>query len=355
MVRYTPQQNGVAKRDNRTLVEGARTLFHSKTFLPLRLWAEAVNCVVYTLNRSLSSSCPAVTPFETWFYRKPDVSNLRPFGSEFYVMVPKELRQKLDAKCIFCYFVGNSTTQKGDRYWDPVSGKVNCSCDVSPIDHYYELRLPELDVQRGAEIFPSTSVLPVPHPPLPASASVGPAAPEVTVPPPGPRRSTRPPKPKVFTSMSAVLATTPHDQNRDAMSCADAPTWKVAIQQEYDSLIKNDTWLLVPLPANRSIIDSGWTFRIKLGSSCTPPIHKARFVAKGFSQVPGVDNTVAKLYAPVIKHDSLRVLLSVAAANDFELIQLDVKTAFLYGDLDEKLYVRQPEGFVSPGEEQFAR
>ena len=89
MVRYTPQQNGVAKRDNRTLVEGARTLLHSKTFLPLRLWAEAVNCVVYTLNRSLSSSCPAVTPFETWFYRKPDVSNLRPFGSEFYVMVDK--------------------------------------------------------------------------------------------------------------------------------------------------------------------------------------------------------------------------------------------------------------------------
>ena len=151
--------------------------------------------------------------------------------------------------------------------------------------------------------------------------------------------------------MSAVLATTSHDQNRDAMSCADAPTWRVAIQQEYDSLIKNDTWLLVPLPANRSIVDSRWTFRIKPGSSCTPPIHKARFVAKGFSQVPGVDYTVAKLYAPVIKHDSLRVLLSVAAANDFELIQLEVKTAFLYGDLDEELYVRQPEGFVSPGEE----
>lgn len=75
-VRYTPQQNGVAERDNRTIVEGARTLLHSKPFLSLQFWAEALNCVVYTLNRSLSSSHSTVTPKEQCYQRKPDVSNL---------------------------------------------------------------------------------------------------------------------------------------------------------------------------------------------------------------------------------------------------------------------------------------
>lgn len=76
-VRYTPQQNGVVERDNRTLVEGACSLFYSNKTLPLQLWAEAVNCVIYTLNRTLSSAYSLMTPFEAWYGFKPDISNLR--------------------------------------------------------------------------------------------------------------------------------------------------------------------------------------------------------------------------------------------------------------------------------------
>ena len=152
-VRYTPQQNGVSEKDNLTIVDGARTLLYSNTALPLTLWAEAVNCCVYAFNRSISSAHPSGTPFEAWYGYKPDVSNLRTFGSEFNVLVPKNLRRKLDAKGRLCLFIGNSDTQKGDRYWDPVTGKINVSRDVTPSSHYYAPRLPRLDVQHGVDVF----------------------------------------------------------------------------------------------------------------------------------------------------------------------------------------------------------
>lgn len=107
----------------------------------------------------------------------------------------------------------------------------------------------------------------------------------------------------------------------------------------------------MPLPENSSLIKSRWTFKIKPGYNNKEKIYKAIFVAKGFSQVAGVDFDETRVYAPVVKHDSLRILLSLAAAYDLELLQMDVKTAFLYGDLDEELYVQQPEGFIQPGNE----
>lgn len=111
----------------------------------------------------------------------------------------------------------------------------------------------------------------------------------------------------------------------------------------------------MPLPKNNSLIKSRWTFKIKPGYNNKEKIYKARFVTKGFSQGVGVDFDETQVYAPVVKHDSLRILLSLAAVYDLELLQMDIKTAFLYGDLDEELYVQQPEGFVQPGNEDLVR
>ena len=154
-IRHTPQQNGLAERDNRTLFEGARTLLASNRSLPLSLWAEATNHKAYVLNRSLSSTCPTMTPHEAWYGSKPDLSSLRTFGTEFYTLVPKQIRKgKLEDVGVLVYFVGNSETQKGERFYDPSTGKLNTSRDTTPVHYYYEPRLPSSDLKGDTEVFP---------------------------------------------------------------------------------------------------------------------------------------------------------------------------------------------------------
>jgi hypothetical protein len=82
-----------------------------------------------------------------------------------------------------------------------------------------------------------------------------------------------------------------------------------------------------------------------------PQRYKSRLVAKGFSQILGIDYT--DVYSPVIKHSSIRTFLSLVAMHDYELEQLDVKTAFLHGDLEEDIYMDQPDGFIVPGKENY--
>lgn len=123
------------------------------------------------------------------------------------------------------------------------------------------------------------------------------------------------------------------------------------MSEEIQSLLDNHTWSLAELPPGRSAIGSRWTYRIKRSPDGSIERYKARFVAKGFSQRPGID--YYEIHSPVIKLDSLCVILSMAANRDLSVTQLDVKTVFLYGDVTEELYVRQPEGFTTPGKEKW--
>ena len=136
---------------------------------------------------------------------------------------------------------------------------------------------------------------------------------------------------------------------QEAILCDDSDLWIAGIVDEFDSLIENGTWELVDLPPGRKAIEGKWVFKLKPGHKSTPPRYKARFVIKGYSQSFGVDYN--DTFAPVAKYHSLRVLLAKVAAKDLEILQLDVKTAFLYGTLDEEIYVVQPEGFVVKGKE----
>jgi hypothetical protein len=135
----------------------------------------------------------------------------------------------------------------------------------------------------------------------------------------------------------------------DAMKCADAHLWKIAIQEEYDSIMSNKTWRLSSLSANRTSIKSRWVFKVKPGTQDSPPLYKAKLVAKGFSQRTGID--FEGTYSLVVKHDTLRVILSLVATLDLDMSQLDVKTAFLYGEIEEEIYLEQPEGYVQAGQE----
>jgi hypothetical protein len=125
---YTPEQNGVVERYNRTVMESARCMLYAKS-VPLYLWTEAVHHANYVLNRTLMKG-NIVTPYEAYFNMKPDVSNLFIFGSKAYYHVSKELRQKLDSKCKVGIVVGVCDTTKAFRIWDPEQKKIKISRDV---------------------------------------------------------------------------------------------------------------------------------------------------------------------------------------------------------------------------------
>ncbi|CAM8944240.1 unnamed protein product [Rhodiola kirilowii] len=123
------------------------------------------------------------------------------------------------------------------------------------------------------------------------------------------------------------------------------------MNEEMDSLIKNNTWELVDRPKGQRLVGSKWIFKRKEGiPGVEKPRLKARLVAKGFTQKEGIDFT--KIFSPVVKHKSIRVMLAIVAKYGLYLEQLDVKTAFLHGKLDETINMRQPDGFVIGNKEE---
>lgn len=134
---------------------------------------------------------------------------------------------------------------------------------------------------------------------------------------------------------------------REAMAAEDAEDWKIAIQKEYDSIIKNGTWTLVPRPKDAKVVKSRWVLRIKYSG-----LYKACFCAKGFIQRWGEDYD--ETFAPVAKYTSIRTLFALLAGHkNAQVHQMDVNTAFLNSDIEEVVYVKQPEGYEIPGKEDF--
>ncbi|KAD4385282.1 hypothetical protein E3N88_25450 [Mikania micrantha] len=131
---------------------------------------------------------------------------------------------------------------------------------------------------------------------------------------------------------------------------APKPEWQQAMKEEITALNKNRTWELTNLPAGKNAVGVKWTFKTKVGPNGEVTRYKARLVAKGYSQVEGVDYT--ETFAPVARFETIRVVIAVAAHHGWELHQLDVKTAFLNGDLTEEIYIHQPDGFITRGNEE---
>jgi hypothetical protein len=122
------------------------------------------------------------------------------------------------------------------------------------------------------------------------------------------------------------------------------PDWDTAMNEEYRSLMENDTWDLVPLPKGRKLVRCKWVYQTKYASDGSIERHKARLVAKGFSQVEGIDYN--ETFAPVAKMNPIRLVLALAASHKWEVHQMDVKSAFLHGDLKEEIYMEQPPGYI---------
>ena len=135
-----------------------------------------------------------------------------------------------------------------------------------------------------------------------------------------------------------------------AMSCKESELWYNAMKDEMSSMKCNDVWDLVELPNGAKTIGCKWVFKTKKDSLGNIERYKARLVAKGFTQKEGIDYT--ETFSPVSKKDSLRIILALVAHFDLELQQMDVKTTFLNGELEEEVYMKQHEGFpFSDGEQ----
>ena len=131
------------------------------------------------------------------------------------------------------------------------------------------------------------------------------------------------------------------------MSSLEAPYWIEAIDDEVESILQNHTWELVDLPPGSKPLGYKWIFKKKMKADGSINKYKARLVIKGYKQKEGLD--YFDTYSPVTRISSIRMLIAIAAIHNLEIHQMDVKTAFLNGDLDEEIYKEQPEGFIVPG------
>jgi hypothetical protein len=134
----------------------------------------------------------------------------------------------------------------------------------------------------------------------------------------------------------------------EALNGQNAKKWEMAMQEEYDSLVVNNIWSLVPLPEGRKPISCKWVFKIKHGVHGEVERYKAIVMARGFTQTYGVDYN--ETFALVAKFVSIHCILALAAIEDMEIHQMDVKITFLNGDLEKEIYMEQPEGFTQEGE-----
>src|SRR5271170_468109 len=367
-VPYTPQQNGIAERFNRTLIERTRAILHSQK-LPAKLWAEVLDtvCYLYTLGpiRAIKNSTPLMVfqnPKD-----KPNVDHLRIIGCTAYVHINKQLRTKLDAKSIKCILVGYGNDSKAYRVWNPKTDKIFYSRDVVfdetqvgvqdtiiedtslldiddtyPIDdHEYDIEQIEQERSSNGQReyyvkwkgYNSSENTWEPYHHLIDTRALD-------------EWEKRNPVRKTIAYTAEVdnsyLQTDPQNL-QDALSRPDKDLWIDAMTDEIRSLQENDTWELIKCPIDRDVIGTRWVFHIKKHIDGSIEKRKGRFVAKGYTQIPGIDFN--ETYAPVVSHTAIRLLIALATQYNLIIHQMDVKSAFLHGNIDMELYIEQPEMF----------
>jgi hypothetical protein len=354
----TPQQNGVAERYNRTLLETIRAIKLSAG-IPDTLWAELAATSAYLRNRlSTRVNCNNISPYEAWYDRQPDISNLRVIWADAYAHINKSKRNKLGSRANKFKMIGYHDEKKAYRLWDPIRERIEISRDVT-FDESVVLDAP-LTLNMADDEYIIEEII--------GERDDADGNKQYLVKWMGYDDDTWEPIDHVIDTEALInwnIQSQPHalistqfcgDDNSDpltyqaALSSPDAKFWQEAIDSELKSLKDNNTWVIVPKPSDRKPIGCKWIFKKKLNPDGSVARYKARLVAKGYSQQYGIDYD--ETFSPVAKFPSIRILLSIGAALNLEIHHMDVKTAFLNGDLNEEIYMTVPEGIdgnISPG------
>ena len=376
---YTPQQNGLAERMNRTLSEKLRCMLIDMK-INKQLWAEALYAAVNIVNILPNNATENKSPDQMWYKQKPNINNFKIFGCRALVMVPKEKRKKLDEKAIECIYLRTADDAKAYRLFNMNTREVIISRDVEFFENatvninemkkndlYVDLKgndeectesdaggekenkkiyqrhnednseaaeervsdqqsdeedFQDADNSRDDPTFETRTKLDI-HRQRPITRAFD------------------------LNSLSSThyvfLAEEPKTYE-NAMKSAEKEEWQLAMKEEHDALIKNGTWTLVKKPVGVNVIDNRWIYKIKRNTSDNSiSRYKARLVARGFTQEFGVNYN--ETFSPVVRFTSIRLILAIAAIKRMKLQQFDVKTAFLNGELEDDVYMKQPIGF----------
>ncbi|KAE8665322.1 Detected protein of unknown function [Hibiscus syriacus] len=303
-------------------MEGNIKVTHSLTFaMSKAFWAEAVAYAGHIINRLPSSAIGEKTPLEVWSGKPAtDYDSLHVFGSTAYYHVKES---KLDPRAKKALFMGITHGVKGFRLWCLETKKIICSRDVT-FDESALVKKVEFQQMMIPEVDAADSSTPIEESKDEEVQTQEPLETPETLAVTRPRREIR--RPARFVDMVAYALPVVDDDisitYQESIQSLESDKWKSAMDEEMQSLQKNDTWKLTQLPR-----------------------------AKGYDQKEGINYN--EVFSPVVKHSSIRILLALVAQLNLELAQLDVKTAFLHGDLEEEIYMTQPEGYKDGGCEKW--
>jgi transposase InsO family protein len=359
---HSSAQNGIAERYHLTLLNRARTMLIEKN-IPLFLWPEAVSYANYLLNRSPSRSLGSRTPYEAFYGKKPNISQLREFGSKCWVLQQDGQNHKLMPRSREMIFMGISEESTAWRYYNPGTRQVQTSRNIVFAEST------AADAAEGGDHTIVVHPAPLEGENITANDEQAPDAPinNTNATPPKSRRSNRlhgkpqtdyrrlgnpdarPAEPRdagnvatEFVLMSTITVDEPTSYE-DAMQRSDSEQWKGGMDKEMDLHKRIGTWELVECPDGRTPIGSRWVFRLKRDGEGNIKSHKSRLVAQGFSQVYGLD--YFDTFSAVVRPETIRLLIALATRLDWEIHAMDVVGAYLNGELEEEIYMKQAPGY----------
>nr|GEV81785.1 putative ribonuclease H-like domain-containing protein [Tanacetum cinerariifolium] len=331
----TPQQNGIAERKNRTLIEAARTML-ADSLLPIPFWDEAVNTACFVQNRVLVTKPQNKTPYELLHGRTPSIGFMRPFGCLVTIL---NTLDPLDSDPTWLFDI--DTLTKTMNYQQVTAGNQSnpSACVQEQFDTKKEK---EGNVQQYVlfHVWSSGSTNP-----QNTDRDVAFKVKELEF-------EGRKPQSKVYVSLSSKLEDITYSDDEEYVEpkrvhqALKDPSLIEAMQEELLQFKMHKVWVLVDLPHGKGAICTKWVFRNKKDERGIVVRNKDRFVAQGHTQEEGID--YEEVFAPVARIEAIRLFLAYASFIGFMVDQLDVKSAFLYGTIEEEVYVCQPLGFEDP-------